>query len=258
MIITTVIVFLRDLLPIFILFCYLSVFFEHQKIKLSLLSFIALTAIASTFALFMMAEVITEWFEGAGLELTFVILLGLFYLSGVYLSVFKNKHINQSKIVLFVCTSTFIALKGAGFLVFFSVTEQHADSLQNVLLGCIVGLGICISFSALFRFLLIEIKQSQYKWLVTIFWSAFLSGQTSEIVSLLSQVDIISVGAPLFDTSNWIKDSSEYGHILNALLGYESSPTPAMAFTYAVAFFVPIVLGFVLKLKISLREVAHA
>ena len=258
MIITTVIVFLKDLLPIFILFCYLSVFFEHQKIKLSLGLITAIAATTSTFVLFIMAEVIADWFEGAGLELTFASLLGLFYFSGVYLSIVKSKHINQCSILLCVCTSSFIALRSASFLVFFSVTEQHVNNLQNVILGCIVGLGICISFSALFRFLLIEIKQSHYKWLVTIFWSAFLAGQTSEIVLLLSQVDIISLGTPLFDTSKWIKDSSEYGHILNALIGYESSPTLAMAVAYAIAFVIPMVFGFILKLKISLREVAHA
>jgi high-affinity iron transporter len=258
MIITTVILFLKDLLPIFVLFCYLSVFFEKQKITLAFMSLIALGGILSTFALFTMAEVISDLFEGAGLELTFVILLFLFYVSGVYFSLRETSPIARNKVMLFICITTFIAIEGAGFLVFFSVTEQHTGSLQNVLLGCIVGLGICSSFSALFRFLLSELKQSRYEWVFTLLWSAFLAGQASKITSLLSQVDIISTGAPLFDASRWVEDSSEYGHILNALFGYESSPTLAMSITYVIAFVIPITIRSIVKIKLSAREVAHA
>ena len=74
-------------------------------------------------------------------------------------------------------------------------------------------------------FLLVWLNKKQ-RYLVTYtFWALFLTGQLSQIINLLQQVDIIKSRAALWDSSTLVEDSSEYGHLFNTLFGYEARPS---------------------------------
>lgn len=254
MISNTVILFLRDFLPIFVLFCYLTILFGSKNLSSSYWFKSIFFGVMLTILFFVTAELISDLYEGAGLEIAHASLLVIAF-NCLLLSHLLYPNPNNIGIgftvFFFVGVGSFIALKGTEFLIFFSVYEQQEEQLFNIAIGCVVGLAICISFSALYRFFLQELFESKYKWIFSLGWYLFLAGQFSQITSFLSQVDIISVDAPIFDLSPFVKDSSEYGHILNALVGYESSPTKGFFTTYIIALLFPFMVQFLIKLLCS-------
>lgn len=250
MITNTVIVFLRDLLPIFVLFSYLSVIHRLKSPTAYYWIKSLILGIALTFILFISAEFVTDWFDGAGLEIMQVLLIIFSFIA--FLSIKYNvcAHHTSTTVLSYISLAgvgVFVALKGAEFSIFFNVYKQQHAQLTNIVIGCILGFGICISFAALLRFFLTEIFQSSYQKMFWLGWYAFLAGHVCQSLALLSQVDIINAGAPLLDLNNFIKDSSEYGHILHALLGYESSPTSRFIVLYFLAFITPIALDIITK-----------
>jgi high-affinity iron transporter len=245
MIINTVVLFLRDLLPVFIIFSYLSVLLEHKVFndKPWLLSLLFGCVLAVVFSL--TAQYITEWFDGSGLEIVRTVLLSLVFLLLIYsLYASSNNEISTHVRFMFIAAgSLFILEKGSSFLLFFNVYIQQEGNLLNTLIGCFVGLGICTSFSILFRFTLKELLSKQYILLVISLWSLFLAGQVSGVLHYLSQVDIITLDSSLLNVNTYVSDSSELGHMLKALVGFESSPSLSFIVMYVLAFLMSFALS---------------
>ena len=81
MLINTVVLFLRDLLPLFIFICYLKATLESQVFTLKYQIISVVFGILVAALLFIIAEPLSECFEGRGSELTKVLLLIIFYLN---------------------------------------------------------------------------------------------------------------------------------------------------------------------------------
>lgn len=249
MISNTVIVFLRDLLPIFILYAYISAMPQKPTQKMSLVWLTAIvTGILTTLMLNSFIEVISERFDGAGIEVLYSAALAIMWLSLSTATLWPNKrHSTVISPLMLIGIVVLITLKGAEFLIYFGVFIQTSDNLPSIFVGCVIGIGICISFSLLLKFLLSETLQTGAYWLFSLLWFAFLAGQFSEIIGLLSQVDYLSLSPPLFNLSLYVNDASEYGHVLNALLGYESSPSLTFIEFYLVVLCAPIGLNTLMK-----------
>ena len=252
MIINTVVLFLRDLLPIFILLCYLTVFLDNKKLRVVYGTWTLVLGLTWTILFFIIAEIVSEWLDGAGIEIFRVSLIIASYLCLIFIEQLL-KQPNSVKVlgILFLGTVSFITLKASSFVIFFNVFSQQSDNLLNIIVGCFVGLGICISFSALFIFFLIELQRSKLRTFVNVLWYLFLAGQLCHTIAFLSQIDFISLGTPVFNLDEYIKDSSEYGHILSTLFGYESSPSKTFIFVYLVAFMLPLLIKFGIKPNIK-------
>lgn len=249
MISNTVIVFLRDILPIFILYSYISAMSLKPLQNASFVwAKLSMLGILTTLILYFFIEVISESFEGAGIEVFYSAALAVMWLSFSIATLLSNKHENAMlSFLLSIGIVVFITLKGAGFLIYFGVSGQTSGNLLAVFLGCVIGIGICISFSLLLKFLLAEIAQSRSNWLVSLLWFAFLAGQFSQVIGLLSQVDYISDGPPVLAMNAYINDASEYGHVLNALMGYESSPSLAFIGFYLSVLCLPVGLQMLMQ-----------
>lgn len=259
MLINTVILFIRDLLPIFILFGYLKAWLPTTALNNKKITLAVICGAISAFAFYYIAEHISDWFNGAGIELSRITLLILFYITFTYILIFiKQKNIlslKQTAIVLLTSIS-FITVKGSEFLIFFNAYWHQTNSLNNIIIGCAVGLGICASFSLLFNFILHELKQNNAMRFIYLCCCLFAAGQVSHIVDYLTQVDLLPAYEPLFNLSAYIKDSSEYGHILSAILGYESAPSASLVITYVIAFICPLVLR--LPLNSTVQSLAQS
>jgi high-affinity iron transporter len=59
-----------------------------------------------------------------------------------------------------------------------------------------------------------------------------MAGMLSQAVLYLIQADLLPSQLPLWDTSNFISESSLMGELLHAMLGYEASPTAIQALVY--------------------------
>ena len=131
----------------------------------------------------------------------------------------KQLYFISSAIVIFVTLNTSV------FIVFLDSYITSSEFIKHIIAGLAIGLGICLSFSFLMCFLLVRLNKKQ-RYLVTYtFWALFLTGQLSQIINLLQQVDIIKSRAALWDSSTLVEDSSEYGHLFNTLFGYEARPS---------------------------------
>lgn len=250
MIINTVILFLRDLLPLFILLSYLQVFLKNKTLGFSYLSSAISFGVLSSLLFFLAAPYVSEIFEGTGIERTFVALLFITYcfLFFINASTSKNSLLSShTKNMILFGVGAFIVLKASAFLIFFDVYFQRQNNHMNILIGCIIGLGICASFSTLFSFILTEIIERNRNRLINVFWALFLAGQISQITTYLSQVDLINVGPPIVNLSAFVQDNSEYGHVLKALIGYEESPSLLFLVIYGLAFTLPFITQSITK-----------
>lgn len=250
MIINTVILFLSDLLPVFILFCYVYVLFERTgEIKLFWLQSILFGGFGSLiFAYY--AQYISDWFDGAGIEVLRTLLLSFSYLClvvGCFVSSTCKRFNAFIKPLLISGCSLLLVEKGSSFLIYFTVNMQLNNNLINIVIGCFVGIGICLSFSVLFSFILKELLYKKQYWATLLFWCLFLAGQVSASVNYLSQVDLLHVGPSIVNFGHYINDNSELGHILKALVGYEASPSITLIIIYVIAF----ILSFFLSVKFN-------
>ena len=251
MIINTVILFLRDLLPVFILFSYLSALLENKRFEYKcllgnvwIMSLILGTIFSFIFAF--TAQYIADWYNGAGLEIirTALLLLMFFCFIIAINMISKKDNVNKNTgLIIIVGCSLFVIEKGSSFLIFFNVYVQQVDNLSNTLIGCFVGLGICTSFSILFRFILTELLSKRYVLFVISMWCLFLAGQVSSVLNYLSQVDLVSLNSAIINFNDIVKDSSEIGHVLKSLLGYESSLTLTLILVYLFVFIIAFLLS---------------
>lgn len=228
MLINTVILFLNDLLPIFILFCLLKA--NNAKVFVSKweISLIMLMSMFGIMATFRYLPSMSEWWSGTGIEviqsteLLFVYFCLIFSSSSLFatqsLSAIQRYLISSAVVI-------FIVLNASAFLVFLDSYIASGDSIQHIIAGLAIGLGVCLSFSFLIYFLFVWLKKKQYTLVTYSFWALFLTGQVSQIINLLQQVDIIQSSEALWDSSVLVEDRSEYGHLLNTLFGYKARPS---------------------------------
>lgn len=249
MITNTVIIFLRELLPIFILYSYISTLrYDNADYNPRFWLKSCAISLVVTLVIYSFIEQISASFEGKGLEITYSFAFALMWL-GFSLASTLDKRLPRLVVVSlnsfgFIILTSF---KSAEFLIFFGVFGQSDLNLLPVVLGCIMGLGICLSFTILLKFILGELQKTRAGWFFSILWSAFLAGQFSQISIMLSQVDVLEGGLPAYSTVAIINDASEYGHLLHALIGYESSPSLIYIGFYISAFLLLLLLEMIFK-----------
>ncbi len=244
MLINTVILFLKDLLPIFILFCLLksnnaNVIFSMKAMML--IFFISLFGIIATFKFL---PSMSELWGGVGIEVIQTIEILFVYVCLVfsYSYVIEKKHPSKKQLYLTASAIViFIILNASVFIVFLDSYIISNESANIIIAGLAIGLGICLSFSALLFFLLRWLNKKKYYLVTYSFWALFLTGQVSQIVNLLQQVDIIQSSEALWDSSTLVEDRSEYGHLLKTLFGYEASSSVEFILLYVVSLLIFII-----------------
>jgi high-affinity iron transporter len=214
------------MLPLFILLAYLYALDEVHTYDKKWRVRAIVGSLISVSLFYFGFEIIAESFEGRGYEFTSSIMLVLFFLSFGSATIMNAPSMNSIRnglILLGVVTLT--TLKATEFLVYFGAFVRSSGNVINVILGLLMGLLICISFHLLYRFFLRELVAHSKQQIVYLLWFSFLTGQVIQIPERLSQINLIDMGQPLFNLSHFVPDNSEYGHVLNALFGYESSPS---------------------------------
>jgi len=269
MLINSLLLFIEETLPIFILYAYIcawhSFFDSNQKLltaddkKVNMLTmwWFALKQdhhffYLCTIMLGLLSSAILTHFrpwlgmtlEGIGYE---VLLIGIslsLTASVIFGQITKNNLIRK---LLFSLSLFLLVLPHASdFIVFFTSvgqTQLHA----SVYVGVSVGLGICISISYLLFFVFLNIDNSLPLKLAI---ALFLAGQLSNIVTVLQQIDVLSSSLPLWNTNNLIADRNEYGQFFHILIGYDATPT----LIYLVVFGVSTIVIFTLLMRTNLTE----
>ncbi|WP_299074993.1 hypothetical protein [uncultured Paraglaciecola sp.] len=241
MLINTVILFLRDALPIFVLVVYLYAHLPESKLWLGL-SFVAGALLSLVYV--NQIHAIGQWFDDKGIELSlwmshvFVYLLTLilaYQLSRYHVS---NKH--GVYCVAGLMVSLTLVSNGSNFIVYFEGYLNQSNVMQPMLLGTFLGLGICLSLAVLLYLAAHWLKQRfgpLATWLLVLI---YVTGQLVNALPLLVQVDVIDASTTAWSSQHIVSNELEFGHLFRVLFGYHASPSIAQVTVYIFALLIPI------------------
>ncbi len=258
MLINTVLLFLQNALPIFIITTLLLLKFplkltNKDKMKWLLLALV-LTAL-SAFILSANLENISQTVEGKGVELLYSLGLLLVYCASITLFM-RNITLGNTitkMLSAFVIFFIISCLNGAQFITYLTSYWAQAQQIESMLIGIILGGGICLSIAILFYFLLRYTDQKIYPATSNYFLLFFIIGQLMHAIILLQQVDILPSSQPFWDSSKFIDENSELGQLLTVLFGYESTPSFLQLIIYIIAFIIPVMFRNSKVIFLSLR-----
>jgi high-affinity iron transporter len=233
MLINTVVLFLRDTLPIFLL---LSVLIALPGVpRFSLVWRVGLMLVTAVI-MYSYLGVISELAEGAGFELLKSLLLVSAWLGMCMLAIFPY---SKGRTVSLGITLLVLGIglpNSLHFMVYFvSELTRNSDS-SLLILGTTIGLGISISIAILLNIALTHFVGAKVMFCFT---TLFVAAQVANVALLLEQIDILPTSKQIWDSSHLISDNSEYGHLLNALIGYEATPSMSYMMLFLFSLAVP-------------------
>jgi high-affinity iron transporter len=239
--INSVILFIRDTLPIFLL---VSLLLSQSKVALfPLLVGVSLGLLVAT-GLYLNLATLSMLAEGGGLELIKALVLCA---TLMVLCLFINDAVAHSKRTSFwaMLLVVGITITNAIHFLIYSIaywSTERADT--SLMMGSIIGLGISLSVSVLLHSLVNSIRSAYVK---LSFLCVFCAGQFAGVTLLLEQIDYLDVTERLWDSSQWVADDSEYGHLLNVLFGYEATPSIAYVSVYLIALSMPFAYALIIR-----------
>jgi len=252
MLINTVLVFLNNALPAFFLISISAAILKPFSINSKWKYGAVVAGIVGAIVLSSAMSFISQLYQGVGAELIdamfhfiiFVILLLQIY----YFMQADFTEASTANRNLFVLGVAFvITLNGSNLLIYLQGFWASNESINAILIGSILGFGISLSSALLLLYIL---RSSLLTAWLKIPYVAFIfatARQLSEFSINLIQADWIPSFEPLWNSSNLITDNSELGRFLNALLGYEASPTLTQAIFYNSGIIIPIVIFYLCK-----------
>jgi high-affinity iron transporter len=252
MLINTVILFLRDALPVFVVMTILLSLLQQQNIKHSWCYVAGVIGLLFSCVLLITIDSIAHALDDTGLEWLYAALYFICYcitLLMVNQTTIKNQLLAAPSIAIIrYCAVALIAiimaLNGASFLIYIT-GFWHQDNASNALsTGLVLGVGICASIAVLLYFMMEFLQVNFYliREALLIFFSAGLLMQSS---NLLLQIDVLPSSQFLWDSNDIVLESSEVGHLLTVFFGYDATPTLLQLFLYVVAVVIAFILLFI-------------
>lgn len=262
MVINSLLLILRDALPLFIFLALLLRLGMLSKAGCSLALGMSITALA---LLLNYSATVGQWWDGFGLDIIKALLLCLL-LPGLLLFVVlatadkppartgdegnrnasaQNPTTSQGQhkvltLLVVPCIICFIAIPNLLDYSFYVYGYwQSANINSGFVSGLIMGLGISQSVATLLYLAFINNKS---RLVLPALLFLFTAGQIADASTLLEQINWLDYGDRLWDTSFILPEDNEYGQLFHTLLGYEAAPTANYLLFYIVAFTLPFVL----------------
>ncbi|MBD1584334.1 hypothetical protein [Pseudoalteromonas sp. S16_S37] len=229
MLLNSVIISINQFLPLALLWVLLHHSdFGQASEKLPFLPTLLLCALAC--AVFLgFADTISQWFDYKGLEIFKILLLLGIYGCVVAVLCFGGRVYKQIAIVL-------ASVMYLSHFVMYVSSYWQLDTKQGIVIGTILGLGICLSFCTLLFFTLAWFKAHRAWAVVLALLSAHSASKVANAVDLAAQIDLLPSSETVFDLRFLLDEYGITGRLLKALLGYEATPSYAnlVAFTSAL------------------------
>ncbi|NOU50532.1 hypothetical protein HG263_08255 [Pseudoalteromonas sp. JBTF-M23] len=229
MLLNSVIISINQFLPLALLWVLLHHSdFGQSGEKLPFLQTLITCALAC--AVFLgFADTISQWFDYKGLEmLKILFLLGIY---GSVIAVFCSARRVYKQIAIVLASVMYLS-----HFVMYVSSYWQLDTKQGIMIGTILGLGICLSFCTLLFFTLSWFKAHGATAIVLALLSAHSASKVANAIDLAAQIDILPSSETVFDLRFWLDEYGITGRLLKALLGYEATPSYAnlVAFTSAL------------------------
>ena len=117
------------------------------------------------------------------------------------------------------------------------------EYFQTVMTGSSIGFSIGLSLGILLYYGLMSLPKN-WRLDASVFLLAIFAGNTlSQAVIQLTQADWISSTQAIWDTSDWVSESSTLGKSLYAMVGYEATPSAAQLFAYILGMVLVLAAG---------------
>jgi high-affinity iron transporter len=255
MLINTVIVFLSNSLSIFIVLGLLLSLKDKHQLSARPLFVGGVLGIFLMITLWLFIDDVIQSIDDTGLEWFYAITHIIVYTSvvlmlyGLRRTVDESKGTSSSHWVVdsfsFCCAMIFalmIMLQGTSVLIYFTGYWSQENVANALFIGIILGAGICISIGILWYFFCNFLTKNVYINSVEILLILFACGLLNKTSSLLLQIDILPSTMIVWDLNFLVKESSELGYFLSALLGYDARPTFLQVIIYFTVLFIALVI----------------
>ncbi len=193
-----------------------------------------------------MAE-ISEWFDYVGQEIvnaTLQILTTLLIIVCTW-ALFKSRrldafgeHRQESRFtsIFIICAAGAVALaitrEGSEILIYLDGFLQQKEHFHTIVAGSSIGFSIGLSIGILIYYGLMNLRARWRLVAPVILLALFAGNMLSQAALQLTQADWIPSTHAIWDTSDWLSETSIAGQSLYAVLGYEATPSAAQLIAY--------------------------
>lgn len=236
MLLTSTIVILREVLEGAILVSVLLALSSHRGLSVRWVWLALLIGLLGAYIYASELDTISTWFDYTGQEIINAsIQIGIvFFMTGfaVLFSKSEKQHVKPLLATMIVAVSLTSASEGSEILLYLSGFTHNSSALHSVILGSIIGAGIGMSIGALLYYLLTCFMSSSSIKTAFIIIALFSAGMLSHAVQILTQADWLPAQRIIWDTSSWLSETSLFGQLLYAVMGYEATPTTNQVVAY--------------------------
>jgi hypothetical protein len=228
MLINTVVLLLRELLPVLVLLSLLLALFPASANRLLYWSLaLAVPALALQSALY---QTLAAAFDGQGLELWYAT---CYFLCAAAL--LATQRCGRLLPLLVLAILALVLVNGSNLVLYLVFYPRQSEESQSLWLGVALGGGISVSIGVLLYHLCREFLQA-WQSLAAVLVALCCARQFSAGIAILQQIDWLD-GTPLWNSQTLLAENSELGYFLNALLGYEASPS-----AWQLGFYIAVII----------------
>ena len=230
---------INQLLPVVILAVLLGLIVPLNQRQLCIY---AVIGIVMSLVFVQGAAWVSQLFDHRGLEFMQMLLCIVIFAAALI----SCQQRSQAAAVALVATMT---LYLSHYMIYLVSFWHSKDTAEPLILGTLLGVGICISFGVLLFFLLESVVKRAGVQPLVVLLALNATAKLLILLDLASQVDLLDVTSNYLDWRGFLVENSELGRVLKALLGYEATPSKTALWVYVVAALVFIALARVLKIK---------
>ena len=142
----------------------------------------------------------------------------------------------RERSVIFIVVALAVLREGSETVLFlYSLATSSADGLRTTLTGGTSGLAAGLLVGGLLYAGLLRIPLRWFFSITGVFVLLLAASMASQAARFLIQADLLpSLGAPLWDTSGLLSQTSALGTLLHGLMGYDAQPAGMQIVFYVV------------------------
>ena len=239
MLLTSVIIVLREVLEAALLVSILSALSAERGIRRGWIGWALMCGLVSALGLGYGIDTVSNWFDGFGQEVSSAYMQFAIYLAMAVLLLLLGtpagageRNTRMIPVVMAMIVALATSREGFEVLVYVFGFAGNLKHLLAVLVGSAIGAGIGISIGALIYYLLRSMPRDPSHFVSLFLLVLVAAALVSQASLLLIQADWLPSQLPVWDSSAVIAEDSVAGQLLYALIGYEATPTAIQAGFY--------------------------
>jgi len=223
--INTLLMWLRELLPFFLLLSF-SLAWLYPAFW-TLVWRVCLYGALMLLPLLTLLDPLLSSMDGAGLDWCFS-LLYLLAAAALWAAGWCPRWRRQA---LSLALATLVCIHLTNLSLYGSSILSNGSQWQAAALGTALGLGIGLSVAVLWYHFLLELA-ARLSWSWRLVLALLCGRQLVMAVTLWTQLDLFDPGPVLWNSSPLLDEQSEMGYLFQALLGYEATPSLAQLLAF--------------------------